>query len=125
MKLRELNAKFVRREVRKVDPTQFVDGVLSPSGEQIYHVPVTELAQADGIYFDCPKCKGTKDAHSVLCWFVGKVADDVRPLPGRWTPQGTGLDDLTFIPSRGRTESVQLLGGGCAWHGFVKDGSAA
>lgn len=25
------------------------------------------------------------------------MPDDLSPGPGRWNPQGTGLDDLTFV----------------------------
>lgn len=86
---------------------------------------VESLAEADGIIFLCPKCFATNagpiGTHSVICWFVGKVPDDRVPKPGRWNPQGTGIDDLTFVPP-GAT-SV-LLTAGCGWHGFVTNGSA-
>lgn len=82
---------------------------------------------ADGVWFLCPKCfaanKGPVGTHAVLCWFHG-VDPNMNPKPGRWTPTGTTLDDLTFVPAHGRTASV-LLNGGCGWHGFVKNGDAA
>lgn len=82
-----------------------------------------ELSRADGVMFLCPKCfeknKGNKGTHSVICWFVGKVPDALDPKPGRWNPQGAGLDDLTFVPP-GST-SV-LLTSGCGWHGHVVNG---
>lgn len=88
---------------------------------------VDRLEDADGIMFLCPKCYaangGNVGTHSVICWFVGKVPDSLNPKPGRWTPQGTGLEDLTFVPSPGLTQSV-LLTGGCNWHGFVTGGEA-
>lgn len=91
-------------------------------------VTVDTLAEADGVMFLCPKCfaenSGPIGTHSVICWFVGKVADDVDPKPGRWTPIGTGLHDLTFVPSAGRSHSVLLMGD-CAWHGFVANGDAS
>lgn len=125
MKLRDLNAKFLRRDVSAVDPNVFVDGVKHPDGVRLLYVPVATLAEADGITFECPICKGTKRQHSVICWFVGKVPDDAVPGPGRWTPNGTGLDDLTFVPGKPPIAvSVQLLGEGCRWHGFVKKGEA-
>jgi hypothetical protein len=89
---------------------------------------VDTLGEADGLWFLCPKCfaanGGRPGTHAVICWLVGKVQDDVRPGPGRWTPTGSGLDDLTFVPSEGRSHSVALTGG-CAWHGFVTNGDAA
>ncbi len=106
-------------------------GWTDPDGEVYPHggtQEVGQLAEADGLEFLCPKCYvangGEVGTHRVICWFVCKVPDDVRPGPGRWTPQGTGLNDLSFVPSEGRSHSVLLTGGGCAWHGFVTDGKA-
>lgn len=87
-----------------------------------------ELAAADGVWFLCPQCfaqnGGPAGTHGVICWFVGRVPDDVQPGPGRWTPAGTGLADLTFVPGTPpRAVSVQLSGG-CYWHGHVADGAA-
>lgn len=85
-----------------------------------------DRANADGVMFLCPKCyaenKGIVGTHRVLCWFKGKVPDSMAPKPGRWNPQGTGLDDLTFVPPG--AVSV-LLTSGCGWHGHVKNGDAA
>lgn len=119
MKLTELEPVFIRRESRAVDPTVYVDGVMHPSGISVSHAPVITLAEADGIRFLCPKCKD-KDGHSVICWFEGKVADDVQPGPGRWNPQGTGFEDLSFVPGA-KTRSIQLLGG-CNAHFFITNG---
>lgn len=89
-----------------------------------------ELAGADGVMFLCPKCwtsngNSKVGTHSVICWFVGRVPDDLSPKPGRWTPSGTGLTDLTFVPGDPpKAISVHLTGGGCGWHGFVKNGNA-
>lgn len=127
MKLRTLQGQFLQRRVERVDPTKYVDGVLSPTGERVLHVPVDTFAEAHGIRFLCPKCYaengGPAGVHQVVCWFEGKVPDDALPKPGRWNPTGTGLDDLSFVPGR-KTESVLLLGG-CNWHGFVRNGEAA
>lgn len=94
---------------------------------QTVYQRINDLSQADGIIFLCPKCyitnKGKVGTHSVICWFVGKVPDNLSPKPGRWTPQGTGLHNLTFIPSAGRSNSV-LLTSGCGWHGFITNGNA-
>jgi hypothetical protein len=108
VKLQQLEAEFLKRT--------------APDSWQ----HVATLAEADGIVFLCPKCfaanGGNVGTHSVICWFVGKVPDDATPGPGRWTPSGTGLDDLSFIGGS-RSPSVALIGG-CNWHGFVRDGDA-
>jgi hypothetical protein len=84
---------------------------------------VDSLAEAQGIMFLCPKCfaanGGNIGTHAVICWFTG-VPLDVSPSPGRWNPSGTGYHDLSFVPP-GAT-SVQLLGDGCRWHGFIQGG---
>lgn len=137
----DLEARFIRYEVR-IETQRFVkpevfaakpqgpyndDDIEERVGPVAYLPIVDALAEADGVWFLCPKCfaanNGPIGTHAVICWFVGKVADDVDPKPGRWTPTGTGLDDLTFVPSTGRSHSV-LLTGGCAWHGYVTQGCA-
>jgi hypothetical protein len=121
MKLTDLNAVLIKRIDEKIDRE------------------VSTLTEADGVMFQCPKCavgcepfvdddgkRGFRGAHYVICWFVGKVPDDVDPKPGRWTPQGTGLDDLTFVPGNPpQAVSVLLTGEGCGWHGFIRNGDAA
>lgn len=94
------------------------------------------IAGAQGILFQCPKCAvgcepGEEDgrrffrgAHYILCWFsntgggvFAPAADVFTPSP-RWRLEsGTSLDDITLSPS------IQIVGG-CAWHGFVRNGSA-
>lgn len=90
---------------------------------------VDTLAEADGILFLCPKCfaaVGSRPGvHSVLCWFRGHVPDAVSPKPGRWTPAGTGLHDLTFVPGTPPHACSVLLTAGCGWHGFIRNGDAA
>ncbi len=85
---------------------------------------VDTLAEAQGVLFECPKCfkdnGGPVGTHMVLCWFRGRgVPDTEKPKPGRWAVSGTGLADLTLHPS------VHLIGAGCGWHGWVKNGDAA
>lgn len=84
---------------------------------------VDTLAEADGIMFVCPKCfitrGGRAGAHSIICWFKGKVPDTLDPKPGRWNPSGTGLGDLTFV---GPGSTSVLLQGGCNAHFHVVKG---
>lgn len=107
MKLADLEACFLRR----------VD-----HGEGAVYERVDSIAEADGVRFLCPKCYkangGSQGTHGIICWQPGKVPDDARPGPGRWTFHGTGLADLTL---RAKSSSVQLVGG-CEWHGFVENG---
>lgn len=107
MRLTALHPKFIRREVR--------DG-------HLYQVPVETLADAQGIRFDCPKCKGTRD-HAVVCWSRSRgIEDSDSPGPGRWRLDGTGYDDLSLNAEQPNgVRSVQLKGG-CAWHGFITNG---
>jgi hypothetical protein len=98
---------------------------------------VATLAEADGIMFQCPKCsiglqcgsQGSRyfvvGAHHVMCWFRGRVPDSAVPNPGRWTPSGTGIDDLTFVPGEPKMAVSVLLTGGCGWHGHIVDGKAS
>lgn len=86
---------------------------------------VKRLADAQGVWFLCPKCwranGGPVGTHGVLCWFQGRgVPAGEAPGPGRWNARGTSLDDLTLEAG----SSSILLRGGCAWHGFVRDGRA-
>ena len=80
-------------------------------------VPVATLAEAQGVFFTCPKCQ----EHSLCVFFRDRgVPDDAQPGPGRWAPSGTGLHDLTLSPSI----DLSRGGGGCGWHGFVHNGEA-
>jgi hypothetical protein len=80
-------------------------------------------AEADGVQFLCPVCfqanGGSYGTHSVICW-TPKVAADRVPGPGRWTLQGTSLEDLTLVAG---SSSVALTGGGCAAHFFIRQGN--
>lgn len=107
MRLRDLNANLLK---------------LNPDRSMSY---VDSVAEADGVMFLCPKCfaanGGPVGTHGVICWFVGRVPDDLSPKPGRWIPAGNTLDDLTFV---GPEAASVLLTSGCEWHGFVRDGRA-
>jgi hypothetical protein len=124
MRLTDLEPQFIKYVTRAVDPNAFYDGVRHPSGIETTYHHVDAVSAADGICFLCPKCfqqnGGTAGTHGVICWFEGRVADDVDPKPGRWNPTGNGYDDLSFVPGA-KSNSVLLLGG-CNWHGFVTNG---
>lgn len=122
--LAELDARFLRFARIDVPPDQFVDGIMSPSGKRDQYTRVDTLAEAHGISFRCPKCLKSAHPHRVTCWFEGMVQDDANPGPGRWTPTGAGVADLTFIPGpKIKATSVKLTGG-CAWHGHIVGGCA-
>ena len=118
MKLTDLDAHFMTFDVGPIEEHW-------PQGRPS-HRYVETLAEADGVWFLCPKCfaanGGEVGTHLVGCWFVGKVPEWASPGPGRWNPSGTGLHDLTFVPPG--AVSV-LLTAGWGWHGFVKNGDAA
>lgn len=82
------------------------------------------LAEADGVFFLCPKCfaangNSNVGTHGCICWFKGRVPDSQIPGPGRWNPQGTSIDDLSLVPPG--MCSVQL-NGGCNAHFNVTNG---
>jgi hypothetical protein len=117
VKLRDLDGSFIKLDAARTGGS---------------FTRVEAMAGSDGVMFLCPLCFGANLAkhgdgrygtHGVICWWVG-VPDGIDPKPGRWTAAGSGLDDLTFVPSPGRSPSVALLSG-CMWHGFVTNGSAA
>lgn len=87
-----------------------------------------DLATAQGIEFLCPKCfvengNSSVGTHSVMCWFRDRgVSDVISPGPGRWTPEGTGYEDLSFVPGNPPMACSVLLTAGCGWHGFVRNG---
>jgi len=73
----------------------------------------SQLADAHGLMFFCPRCVATK-AHYVLCWRP-EVPLHHAPGPGRWTLGGTGLADLTLSPS--------VVVNACGAHFFVRNGA--
>lgn len=139
MRLSELGAKFVRREVRvergaRVRPerweaVQARGGAVLPEDLHIveaeveHRVEVDTLAEADGVQYLCPKCftcnGGPVGTHSILNWFVGKVPDNITPTGGRWIPQGE-LENLTYI---GPSSASVLLTGACQAHFHIRDGA--
>lgn len=79
---------------------------------------VPTLAEAQGIFFGCPKCNGT---HIVEVTFRNRGVPDhlgthnKKGEAVRWEVSGAGVSDLTTQPSI-------LIEGGCEWHGFVTNG---
>lgn len=124
MRLIALEPEWLQWRKEAVDPTAWVDGVMHPSGWRITLPFANQLADAHGIKFLCPLCVG-ESHHSVICWFEGRVPDEAQPGPGRWTPQGTGFDDLTFVPGASIKATSIALHGGCNWHGFITNGEAS
>ena len=117
-RLRELEAHFVKLVLEAANEHW-------PLGAPTIHA-VKSLPEADGVWFLCPLCftrnGGSMGTHMVGCWFRGRVPDWVDPKPGRWTPFGTGIDDLTFVPP---PASISVfLTSGCMWHGHIKQGAA-
>ena len=107
MKLRALEA-FFSKYYKQIMPWGIVHECFKP---------VASLAEADGIWFLCPKCFAT-DHHMVRIGFHGKATPGTYGYnkdgqPVLWNlAGGAGLDDLQLTPS------IQLQGG-CWWHGFV------
>lgn len=123
MKLRDLDAHFVG---------EWTETTWRSYGQRI-------VDGVQGLCYQCPKCavglvRGEADglgfvegAHYILNWFtnpvnVAPVPDAAFPGPGRWTFEGTSIDDITFV---GPAAASVLLTGGCGWHGFVRNGEAA
>ena len=106
MKLTELSAHWLRI----IDDRRHKrDNRLTPSS-------------ADGVMFLCPKCfranGGERGTHSVICW-KPEVPAAREPGPGRWSFQGSSLEDLTLVAS---SSSIALLGG-CRAHFFIQNGA--
>lgn len=125
--LLELEARFMKHTVGLADEghgRKLPDGSTQWGGFEVdTFVRVESLAEAQGIWFDCPLCwaewkKGAaRGPHGILIWFEGRGVPEHLGLNSsgkavRWQVGGTGLGDLQLRPSI-------LLQGGCNWHGFV------
>lgn len=125
--LRELDARFVIC-VAVTSTEQDAEGkyvwrdkngeiwMWSPTPFRYEFHNVDSVAEAHGLWFDCPMCYDTS-GHGVLVGFAGR--NPPKPLsrgsdgqPTKWEVSGSSLDDLVLSPS------IQLHGG-CNWHGFV------
>jgi hypothetical protein len=114
MKLRELEPHFL---------------VLAPAGADYTYRQTDDFAEAQGVWFLCPKCFAANGSpvgtHGVICWSRSRgVPDSQTPGPGRWTLEGTGYDDLTLNNDLGGGGRSIALSGGCQWHGYVTNGEA-
>jgi len=141
VRLRELDAKFIRYETRIATWTRVLgdplvwkpgDPTEEVTGPQEWSIPVENLADAQGVFFQCPLCaegKPRSSAAVIGAHYFGVTFADRGVLPHqgchgtngeptRWQVTGTGLDDLTTQPS------IQIQGG-CNWHGYITDGAAA
>lgn len=88
---------------------------------------VDTLAEAQGLMFLCPTCfvlnRGRAGTHSGLCWFKDRgVPDEQVPLPGRWIPSGTSIDDITFVGPAAASVLFQTCP--TRYHGFIRNGVA-
>lgn len=133
MKLTELRPSFIVTYVGLADEGHgrtLPDGTMQWGGFEVDYIRYTDnLAEAQGLWFDCPKCyeawlKGPREmigpykdirsgVHGVMVWFGGRdVPERMTPKPRWQLVAGTGYSDLVIAPSI-------LMIGGCAWHGFV------
>lgn len=128
MRLRDLEARLTKysepistwkRLKPGIDPLRgnwTDDDFEEVTGPKGVFTPVETLAEADGIWFLCPKCFAT-DHHSVSVGFSGiatpgTYGHNKAGQPVLWNMSGTCIDDLVLTPS------IQLEGG-CNWHGFL------
>lgn len=123
MRLTDLDPHFVKREIRPCAGHAVEDcGVTSPHTQHEYHVFIDSMDDADGVWFDCPKCflanGGPVGTHAILCWRP-RVPPGIDPSPGRWELQGTGMADLTLVAG----SSSIALQGGCAAHFYIRNGA--
>lgn len=104
MKLAELDPDLFRFEER--------DG-------STYLHKVQTVAEAHGVDFECPKCRG----HHVMVTFRDRGVPDhlgtrsSDGTPTRWAASGAGVNDLTLSPSVDCTPSNPNC-----WHGFITNG---
>lgn len=79
---------------------------------------VEKISDADFVIMLCPGClRSGERTHSLTL--------RLKPPGTHWTPEGTTIDDLTFIPRKVGGTSVLA---GCTpeiqWHGWILDGEA-
>jgi hypothetical protein len=114
MKVTDLSPQFLQYEKR---------------GDNTYLQYTDDMTKAQGVMFLCPKCfvqnNGKIGTHCIICWSRSRgTPEDVAPLPGRWSIEGTSMEKLTLngdAVGGGGARSV-VLTGGCEWHGFITNG---
>ena len=127
MKLKDLNPEWVRYETL-VEAYSVVDGdsatwrergcpTKEVTGPREYTIPVGSFAEAQGVWFDCPKgcdhrCEVSFEDRAVQ---PSQGTHKENGDPVRWKASGDSFDTLTTTPS------IQLICG-CAWHGFITNG---
>lgn len=89
--------------------------------------PAASLAEAQGVSYLCPACftanGGSRGTHQCRSWFRHRgVPDTEHPGPGRWTPTGTGFEDLTFVPGDPPMMTSVQITGGCNAHFLIESG---
>lgn len=118
--LRELEGRLMKHVIEEADKGHgrtLPDGSIQWGGFPVdtFH-PVDTVAEADGVWFLCPKCYaangGAVGTHQVcILWKEGPGERWNRGV--RWQLiGGTSLDDLQLSPS------IQTHAD-CQWHGFV------
>jgi hypothetical protein len=153
MRLVDLSPQFIRYE-SVVETYSVIDGdpatwdergrpTVEKTGPREHMVFVGSLAEAQGIFFLCPKCFQENRAklppdvqgreaieaagvgvHSVQVTFANRgVPDDMgchnaKGQPTRWEVSGSGFEDLSTTPSI-------LIESGCGWHGFITNGEVS
>lgn len=124
MKLRDLDAQFMRWEPRP--PTE-EERKLNPHFPANYmndwFIRVEAFAEAHLVKFICPKGHAAGHPHSVYIAFEGSPVPEhlFKNKDGqtvRWKASGSSLDDLTLTPS------ILEEDNGCEWHGYVTRGEA-
>lgn len=125
MRLVELEPELKRVERRPDTWTIRKDDGSSEqvSGLRTYYVPVATIAEADGIWFLCPKCfrdhgNSNVGTHWVACWRPKMPQADYLTGPGRWELVGTDFNNLSLVAN---PTSVQIEGG-CNAHFTVSNG---
>lgn len=134
--LLELEPRLIKVEIRQEEFERVREGanplnysekdIEKVTGPRIIHVRVEKIEEAQGVAFLCPKCfidnGGKVGTHGVIVGFrnrgapAGSLSVNSSGQDSRWDVEGTGLHDLTLNPS------ILMSGGGCGWHGFVRNG---
>lgn len=97
-----------------------------------------DIAGAQGVLFQCPKCaagkpvaddgEGVQGAHYVRVCFANPHGAPVAPPSfdknPRWQMSGSCIDDLTLTPSV-NLDVPENGPDACKWHGFVTNGDAS